>query len=188
MHVGDRQHRSVMAGPRRGPGRHGFTLVEMVICILLVSTVFAVAMNTVGASRTMMFRVADRAAADALAGQMIAEVLALPYWSPVHHAGMGPNSQEAAEGDRSKFDDVDDYHNWAATPPQLKDGTELTDHAGLTRAVKTPWVDPTDFTTERNYETGVKRITVQVKRGDLVLAERIAIKTVAWTELAGDAW
>jgi hypothetical protein len=160
----------------------------MVISIVLVATVFAVAMNTVGASRTMMFRVADRAAADALAAQMAAEILALPYWSPVYHSGMGPNSEEAAAGDRSKFDDVDDYHNWSTTPPEHKNGTAMTDHAGLTRSVKTPWVDPSDLTTERNYETGVKRITVQVKRGDVVLAERIVIKTVAWTELAGDAW
>ncbi|QNN22031.1 hypothetical protein HED60_07000 [Planctomycetales bacterium ZRK34] len=180
-----------LAESLRDPGRFqrsAFTLVEMVISIVLVATVFIVAMNTVGASRTMMFRVADRAAADALAAQMTAEILALPYWSPVYHSGMGPNSEEAATGNRSKFDDADDYDDWSASPPQAKDGTEMTDYAGLTRTVQTPWVDPSDFQTERSYETGVKRITVQVKRGNVVLAERIVIKTVAWTELSGDAW
>lgn len=156
--------------------------------IAIVATIFAVAMNTVGASKTMMFRIGERAKADALAAQLMAEVLTQAYWSPVHHAGMGPNSTESAAGNRSLFDDVDDYHNWTATPPETKDGAPLTDFAGLTRTVTTPWVDPSDLSAEKNYETGVKRITVRVKRGDYVLAERVAIKTVAWTDPAGDPW
>lgn len=163
----------------------GFTLVEAAMSVAIVSTVFAVAMSTVGASRTAMATMATRATANALAQQLLAECIEQPYWSPIYHSGFGPSADEAATGNRSLFDDVDDYHGWSASPPQLKDGTVLTQYAGWTRTVRTPWVNPANPTQEVNYESGVKCIIVEVKRGNVVLASRYALKTVAWIDQLG---
>lgn len=78
------------------------------------------------------------------------------------HTSWGPESPETADT-RADWDDVDDYDDWSASPPESKDGTQLTEYAGWSRAVKVEYVSPTAPNGSAvGDDQGVKRITVTV--------------------------
>lgn len=69
---------------------------------------------------------------------------------------------EWGDGTRSEFDDVDDYENWSASPPQTKDGTDLTGYEGWTRQVAVHYVSLAALDNPIFTDEGCKRITVTV--------------------------
>jgi hypothetical protein len=116
--------------------------------------------NTLGSSvRGKRIR-QTQARAPALVEQLMAEILQASYSDPDETAVFGREASEIG-ATRSSFDDVDDYHNWSATP-QDKDGAELSDMDGWTRSVIVQYVLPTDLTSVSATDQGVKRITVTV--------------------------
>ncbi len=44
--------------------------------------------------------------------------------------------------DRRTFDDVDDYHGWFASPPQLRNGDPIDMYEGWSRGVSVSRVNP----------------------------------------------
>ena len=140
--------------------RAGFTLVESVMSILIIGTMLVMVINTLGSSvRGMKIR-QTQSRAPALASQLMAEILQASYADLDETPVFGSEASEIGSG-RSSFDDVDDYHNWSATP-QDKDGAELTDMDGWTRSVEVQYVLPADLTTTSATDEGIKRITVTV--------------------------
>lgn len=167
--------------PRRMLRSRGMTLVEAVMAMLIVSVMLLAALNLVGASRMSENTLADQNVAQALAENLMAEILDQAYADPVDGVeSFGRTSAENNTGNRSRFDDVDDYHTWSASPPQTKDGTELDDYAGWSREVVVEWVEPADLTTVASSNTGIKRITITVSRNDRVAATLTAYRTSAW--------
>jgi type II secretory pathway pseudopilin PulG len=163
---------------RRTP--RGLTLVEAVVSIVIVSVMLVAALSTVAAARTTQGRTADRARAQLLAQALMAEILQHSYNDPDVPSGtLGPEAGEAATGNRSLFNDVDDWHGWSACPPQNKDGTEIPDLSGWCRSVVVEWADPTNLTRVAKSDSGVKRITVIVTRDGAVLATMVAVRTGA---------
>jgi hypothetical protein len=74
----------------------------------------------------------------------------------------GPESPEQSNV-RADWDDVDDYDGWSASPPEAKDGTELTEFTGWSRAVTVEYVAPAKpGTVAVGGDQGVKRVTVVV--------------------------
>ncbi|MDH3583129.1 MAG: hypothetical protein OER86_02825, partial [Phycisphaerae bacterium] len=69
---------------------------------------------------------------------------------------------------RVDFDDVDDYRNWSASPPQAQDGTAITHLAGWTRACTVQKVDPANLAAQGDVaaDMGARQITVTVTRPD----------------------
>ncbi len=160
--------------------RRGFTLVEAVICIGIVGVMVAPTLYVVGASRTTRLRSENHARAASLADALLAEVMAKPYADPDSpHAPLGPNGGEGSGGGRLNFDDVDDFDGWNASPPIRPNGAPIGGVGGLTRCVSVGYVSPDDMDTYVPTDTGLKRITVVVKRGDAVLAELNALRTSA---------
>lgn len=156
--------------------RRGFTLIEAVISVGIVGVMYVAALHTVGSARITEAITADNRRGHELAQQLLAEIAPLPYWDPVVGGGaLGPGGPEMT-GNRSLFNDVDDYHRWSASPPQRKDGTKLTGFDDWTRSVVVEWLDPADLRTVRNYETQLKRITVTVNRRDKVVATMTALR------------
>jgi hypothetical protein len=96
-----------------------------------------------------------------LAQQLLTEILQCYYIDPGFSPTFGPESGESV-GNRSMFNDVDDYNNWSESPPQLKNGTKLTDYTGWTRTVAVVWADPTTPTKTSATDQGLKRVTVTV--------------------------
>ena len=138
----------------------GFTLIESVMSILIVGAMLVMVINTLGSSvRGKRIR-QTQSRAPALASQLIAEILQASYSDLDETPVFGREASEVG-ANRSSFDDVDDYHNWSATP-QDKDGTSLTGMDGWTRSVTVQYVLPTDLTTTSATDEGIKLITVTV--------------------------
>jgi type II secretory pathway pseudopilin PulG len=150
----------------RGVRRHrvaatGFTLVEAVVSILLVSLLLAGAMKSTSAAMLTRYQSALRVSAIDLACALLAEVVELQYAEPIASPAFGIESGEVA-ATKSTFDDVDDFHLWTESPPTDRGGAALAGAAGFTRSVAVAWVQPANPDTESVAETGLKRITVTV--------------------------
>lgn len=165
--------------PARLPSsrRRGVTFVEMAISVILVAVMLVVALKMVGAARVDHRILYDRRSGDQLAQGLMTEILQQAYAD----ADSGPDSfgVDAGEGgaeSRSLFDDVDDYDGWSASPPQQKDGTEMAGRSKWRRSVAVDWVDSTDFAQVVGSNQGVKRITVEVSRESVPVAQLQAIR------------
>ena len=170
--------RRVRSPDRRCRNRAGLALVEAAISSLIVGTMMVAALMTVGAARRSQYLTMTRGQGRLLAQAMMNEILDRDYEDPVVKDGFGREGGESALI-RADWDDVDDYADWSASPPQTEDGQALPGLEGWTRSVSVVWVDP--FSLESvSWSTGVKRITVTVKRGEQVLASMVAIRTDGW--------
>ncbi|KKN97001.1 hypothetical protein LCGC14_0162520 [marine sediment metagenome] len=161
--------------------RRGFSLVEAVVAVAIVGVMLVGALTAVGASRVTQFRVGRLRQGYLLAEALMAEVLQQPYEDAV----TGAIGLEASEwtGTRTTFDDVDDYAGWTGSPPQLKDGTVLTQFADYRRRVAVKYADPMNLNGSSAIDLGIKRITVSVDVNDNEIASLVAIRTRAKDEL-----
>ena len=162
------------ASPRRG-----LTLVEMVISMVLVSIAMVAALKAVGVSKLAQFKVGVSRQGHLLAQDLMTEILRQDYADPdLGLDSFGLGATKAATGDRSLFDDVDDYDGWSATPPQYKDGTDFVGLDDWERSVVVAWVDPSDPSQIVGGNAGAKRITVSVEHNGVPAAELVALKTI----------
>jgi len=153
--------RETAPAPGGGPDRAGFTLAESVVALLIVSIMLAAALNMVGsAARGRQVHVAQ-SRGPALAGHLMSEVLHARYAEPDGGSGWGPDVGESGAS-RRDFDDVDDYHNWTASPPEMKNGTVVDGYDGWTRRVRVSYADPADPNGDSMVDSGIKRILVTV--------------------------
>ncbi len=179
--------------PKRGRLRRGMTLAECVICVVLVGVALVAALDTVGAAKSGLRQVNDRRCGHQLAQALMEEILQQAYADPadltaitaaVYASGqynaavLGLETGEEVPGDRSLFDDVDDYDGWSASPPQDRDGTEMDHLPSWRREVTVEWMQPNNFRVTSPKERGVKRITVTAYAGDVPRAELIAFVTL----------
>ncbi len=169
----------------------GLTLIEMVISTALVSILLVAALSAVGLSRRTDQRVEQMSRGTLLAEELMAEILTQEYADPVllrtlggeilvdgkkFDAILGAEVDENATGNRSLFDDVDDYHGWIASPPQEKDGTEMTYLEGWQRSVYVKYVKADDPNVPKNRDEGAKLITVTVTHDEIPAVELIALR------------
>lgn len=172
---------------REQRGHRGFTLVEAAVSTVIVGVMLTAALATVAASRRTQHVIDARSRGQMLAQALMAEILSQHFEEPDEPAPLF--GREAGEGtdSRQDWDDVDDYDGWSGLPPQEKDGTSIPNLEGWRRSVEVRWVDPNNLAQECPYDTGVKRIRVTVKIGDLVVARVVAIRTEAWPDDEDDS-
>ena len=152
-----------------------FSLVEAVVSTAIVGMMFAAGISVVGASRLGQFRLARGQQAHLLAQALMEEVLAQGY-SDSEASLFGTESGEAT-GTRAAFDDVDDYNDWSASPPQDKSGSTLDNLEGWRRTVSVAYANPADTGQLVLEDLGVKRITVAVYRDGAALVELVAVRS-----------
>ena len=114
---------------------------------------------------------------------LMCEILQQSYEDPDETPAFGGEPSDTGSG-RSGFDDVDDYHAWNSSPPQLRNGTAFAGDDGWTRSVTLEFADPSDLNQPSAGDSGVKRITVTVSRNYVVVATLVAVSTGA-AESAG---
>lgn len=121
----------------------------------------------------------EKQLARSLGEMLMAEILS-KYYSDPDETGtsIGTDSGETAPGDRSLFDDVDDYNDWSATPPQWPDGIDILSRNDWQRSVEVVYIRPVDFDAvlPDGLDFGLKRITIRVARNGNELAELVAIR------------
>lgn len=158
--------------------RAGFSLIEVVISTLLVGLILVASMKSFGAVLRHRQFSTDRDRAILLAEDLAAEILENGYSDPDETPVFGRESESG--GVRTDYDDVDDFHNWDATPPEERDGTAMTGLSTWRRTVTVEYVDPNALTITVGSDQGVKRITVNVYNNGQLVATQIAIRTEAW--------
>jgi MSHA pilin protein MshD len=154
-----------LTGTTTSQARHrggGFTLVESLICVLIVSGVLVAALGTFGAIGKARLTQTDRALAFGLADQLLDEIMQCYFKEPSGGTTLGPDGGETS---RALYDDVDDYDSLSNSPPQQRDGTAMTDYTGWTRSVRVVCVQPGQPNTASNAADPqvLKKITVTVK-------------------------
>ena len=162
--------------PRSLARRRGFSMVEAVFCVVLVGGLVVVSLDTLGASKVAERSLSDRTRGSLLASALMSEILNQSYedpnQSPIWGLELGENPLL-----RSTFDDVDDYINWSASPPQNRDGTSIPGLSGWRQTVTVDWVDQADLNTPWVPGSGVKRVTVTITRNNVVVATLVGVKT-----------
>ena len=75
---------------------------------------------------------------------------------------------------RANYDDIDDYHNWSATPPEDQAGTPYDQYSHLKRSVSVRYVLANDFSQTAAGDEGFKEVTITISRspGDEPVEER----------------
>jgi type II secretory pathway pseudopilin PulG len=161
------------------------SLIETTISVLLVGILFAVALNTLGASSMARSSHARQEMALLLAQDLMSEILQHPYEDPDQTPN--PGGVETGEGtaNRMDFDDVDDYRGWSASPPESRNGIAIPWATGYTRTVNGQWRDRADLAQASAVETGVKAITVEVLYNGKKLVTLSAVRSAAWHDPAG---
>lgn len=174
--------------------RRGFTLVEAVISIVLVGMTLVTAMSLAGLSGAGQTGAFQQRRGHMLARELLIEIqsqsyvdpdLLEAYWDSIVRTGsitlsggdnFGPAAGEVT-GNRSLFDDVDDYNGWTASPPQDKDGAVRSDFAGWTRTAVVEKVNPGDFSLLPSTDHGLRRIIVSASYKGSVVARVTGFKS-----------
>ena len=156
--------------------RRGFSLIEATMSMLLVAVLLVAALSTLSASTTTSRISAERATGLLLAQDLMAEIICAAYIEPEEVPSFGPEGAED-DGTRSAFDDVDDYHNWDASPPERRDGTAIPDRATWRRLVAVAHVNPDNLQVTIGNDGGAKRITVVVTHSGKTVALLTGVRT-----------
>jgi hypothetical protein len=153
-------------------------MAECLVSILLVAGLVVVALDAAGGAMVGRQRIGDRSRGQLLAQDLMTEILAQRYEEPVDAPSFGLEGTEVTTK-RDEFDDVDDYHGWQGAPPQRKGGVEMPEHSDWRREVIIEYADPYNLLATLATDSGIKRITVTVKKNDIVVASMVAIRTFA---------
>ncbi|HUT92708.1 MAG TPA: prepilin-type N-terminal cleavage/methylation domain-containing protein [Thermoguttaceae bacterium] len=160
--------------------RRGFSLAEVVISVLLVGLVLIGALELLGASLRTRIRLARRSQGSALARDLMSEILQARYEEPDGSPTFGTEAGETVPGDRSVWDDVDDYDGWSSAP-ESKDGSALPNCTSWTRQVNVRYVNPSNpsgpGTTAAMDDEGLKRVVVTVTDPQGNQTTRVALRS-----------
>jgi hypothetical protein len=158
--------------------QRAFGLVEATIATVIAGGVIVVSVNAIASAVVIKHKTADRERGRLLAADLMSEILRYPYADPVNGPSLGPGVDEIT-GDRSLFDDVDDYHGWTASPPEEKDGTPMADLSAWGRSVTVTRLNPGSMTPSVT-DTGLVQVTVVVQRNGAEVARVVALRTDTW--------
>lgn len=166
---------------RRTPHRSGITLIETALSTVIVGGLLGASITAVGNLSTARQITSDRAKGYQLAEDLLTAAQMLPYVDPTLSADqIGPSAAELAPGNRSLFNDCDDFDGWSETPPQDQSGTAISGCTGWKRTVRVQWVDPSAAYATSATSTGYKRITVAAIKNNKTVATLSCIKSAAW--------
>jgi len=142
----------------------GITYVEVLVSAVILGAAVAGGLQALGHFAHGSASWEARSIANELAADLMAQIDALPFEDPSGSAGIGVESGEVS-GDRSTFDDVDDFHGWTASPPRNRANQELTAYGDFRTAVEVAYDDTVISPLGVTVPAGsIKRITVTVCR------------------------
>lgn len=168
--------RLIPSNPKMHRRRRGLSLVEAMICCVIVSLAVVAAMRLLGASGTALKVAGDRAVARELANSLMTEILSQNYKDPGLLPLFGREVTELLTS-RANWNDVDDYDGYTDSPPTDKSGLAVPGApSNWSRSVSVNWANPSTPTANLSSESGLKRVTISVKRGNATLVTIIGYK------------
>ena len=161
----------------RHTSRRAITMAETIISTLLVGLVLVGTIQIVGPVVRSGSVMADKAIATNLAREL-SEEIATKYFTAPGNSDLEALAPGVGET-RSTYNDIDDYNGLSNSPPQLSDGTKLTNLVGWTRTVKVEHMSLIDPSSNSRGYSGGKRVTVIVSKDGVQLAEMATLHTHA---------
>lgn len=149
--------------------RRGLSLAEVAVCTLLVGVLMVASLSTVESSLHTWRAASGSSDGSALAKQLLDEIMLLTYAEDVGTGNnYGPEAGETTSpATRSRFDDLDDFDDWTASPPQDAAGNPLSGYAGWTRSVVVRKLDSDgEVVGDNATDHGLRQITVTVTSPD----------------------
>jgi len=167
--------------------RRGFSMMEAVVCIALIGVALVAGLAwaggqggaTVGASARAQTITQRQAIGTMLAAELMAEIMAQAYAEPEGLTILLTEVNDVA-GNRSTYDDVDDYDGWSSKPPKDRGNNALSGYTAWRRSVDVDMVRASNLDGDPLIlgDSGVKRIVVRVYHGDHLAANQ-AVDAVA---------
>lgn len=130
--------------------RRGTTLAEVMVSILLISTILLISVN---ASATLLSSASlqhNSTRGVFLVSQMLDEVAALDFRDRANPTFGFEEDEDRA--DRTTFDDVDDYHQYSSQPPTHRDGSSIEGFDGWSIVVSVSPAEPDSSGVRRNVD------------------------------------
>lgn len=169
-------------GSSRGR-RAAFSYLETMAAAFILGLIVVAALRASAYTAAAQLVAERYLQASMLADELMAEIATKDYQDPEAPGSFGPEPGEVT-GNRSAFDDVDDYDGWSAEPPTTPDGGSLGDFPGFRREVRVEQVSDTDPTTIVAVgASGTKRVTVTVTWGSRVTVTRQCLFTLNATQV-----
>jgi hypothetical protein len=156
----DRANRR-LRGSMPGAPRAGLSLVEVAVSSMLTGTLLVISLSAVAAAMRTQSATGLTRDAQSLAQELLAEIVQRHFQEPGGGAGFGLEPPETSLS-RANWDDVDDYHGWASSPPRDPSGASIPGFDGWSRSVRVAFADPSDPTADSLDDRGLKRIEVRV--------------------------
>lgn len=158
--------------------RRGISMAETVLASLLIGFVLVATLQIVAPMVRSTSLQADRIVASNLANELAEEILAKPFQDP---DSSDPDLIGVDDGERSDqrgdFDDIDDYHAWASSPPKLSNNQANIFLSGWERSVKVAHVEVDNPSTTSAAYTGLKAITIVVKKDGIEHARLVVLQS-----------
>jgi hypothetical protein len=164
----------------RRASRRGLSLVEAAVCTVVVGLMLAAALNASGAARARQQRNQDRSTGLWLAQSLMAEIMEKPY---VDVGGLLGLELGETQTKRESLNDLDDYDGLKEEPPRKVDGVAVSGYTGWSRLVSVENVQVATPRQVEGSETGLKRVTVTIKKAGVTVAQLRALRAKA-----RDAW
>lgn len=141
----------------RPSSRPAFSLVEVVVSMLIIGTMFAAGAWSVGVAARDRRAQADLQRGHDLCRALMAEVLSQRYTDPNGAAGV------ASGATRALWNDIGDYDALSESPPTTKAGAAIGGAAGWRRAVSVTYQSVNSSTlalAASATDTGLRRISI----------------------------
>lgn len=119
--------------------RSGFSLIEAMIALTLVTMAGAALLTRFGDQGRFVADSLDESVAEGMALQLMNEIAGCRFVAAGQTANstasFGPSASESAGTGRERYDDIDDFHGFTASPPVDRYGVVLggEDLGGTTR-------------------------------------------------------
>jgi Tfp pilus assembly protein PilV len=164
-------------------GRCGFSLAEVAISVLLTGGLMVAALQSLGAAKQREADTLNRLIAQQLVGGLMNEILLQAYKEPeMDQAPMFGLEPGESTGNRSLFDDVDDYAGWTSSPPKDRSGAEIAGYTGWTRNVNVVWANPATLSDTASINTGLKKFTITATKNGQILASIVGYRSIGWVD------
>ncbi|QDU00309.1 type IV pilus modification PilV family protein [Gimesia aquarii] len=156
--------------------RTGFTLIESLVAVTITAIAGAALFSAIGSSLGSTYSALNKTIGTGLTDQLLNELAAVRFPT-------SSDTRPARTSSRKDFDDLDDYHNWSASPPVNKDGFALGNEP-ITILERYPIARPsilipdTEFLSRLTREVTVERIRPDNVAGWIVTTDETDFRRV----------
>jgi len=139
----------------------GITLIECAGASIILGLMITAGLRAAAGAGAAQAISARTLSGTLLAEGLLNEITQLPYADPSGSAIFGIDAGEVA-GNKSTFDDIDDFDNWSESPPKSPENTTLPNMTKWSRSVRIYRALTSSPESNSATETGLKRIEVTV--------------------------